>query len=610
MTRRPTAGPPLGPEVSTEPSRQSLALDAFTEAGRIVQSTSLLRRALDAGHAGVTFGENRGRKPDTTSPDPKAASRHYQRGLQLLRLQRTGDAIEVLQQAVRLDKANAAAHHALGAALLREGQLAAAVTSLKQAVAHKPDLAVAYRDLGSALERQGFDLEAIEAYQRALALSPKLAGVHRRLGALHEARGHIDQAIKCYRSIVAPETTEGRIWRAWSFTLERDIDSAERLLRKAIALEPQNSDAHHALAGLLVSQGRLNEGAERFETALRLNRGAFLSWLGLVQTKRFTEADRPTVERLRAELGNQNLHDAAQMTLHFALGKVFDDLGNYAGAIQHFDAAHAVLSQSTKLNRDELSTWVNRLIARFTPEMFAQRTEFGTPDELPLLIIGMPRSGTTLVEQIMTSHPAIAAGDELPFWVPYAEWSAEGLGFTAQAAHEVAASYIALLRTIGPSAARVTDKLPFNFRRLGLIHLLFPNARIIHCRRNPIDTCLSIYATQFRAKLDFIGSKGDLAFFYQQYARLMQHWRGVLPADRFLEIDYERLISDREAETKRMIAFTGLDWDDACLRPEGNARTIKTASAWQARQPVYATSVEKWRRYEPWLGELGQLVPT
>lgn len=171
MNRRQTAKPPPGPNPSGQPSPKSLTLDAFTEAGRIVQSTSLLRRALDAGHGGVTFDGNRKGKPDTAAPDPKAASRHYQRGLQLLRLQRTGDAIEVLRQAVRLDKANAAAHHALGAALLQEGQLAAAVTSLKQAVAHKPDLAVAYRDLGSALDQQGFDLEAIEAYQRALALS-------------------------------------------------------------------------------------------------------------------------------------------------------------------------------------------------------------------------------------------------------------------------------------------------------------------------------------------------------------------------------------------------------------------------------------------------------
>ncbi len=166
-----------------------------------------------------------------------------------------------------------------------------------------------------------------------------------------------------------------------------------------------------------------------------------------------------------------------------------------------------------------------------------------------------------------------------------------------------------VLRRIGPSASRVTDKLPFNFRRLGLLHLLLPGARIIHCRRHPVDTCLSIYSIPFKARLDFVGSKADLAFAYRQYARLMDHWRAILPPDRFLEVEYERLIADREAESRRLIAFTGLDWDDACLRPEQNERTVRTASAWQVRQPVYTNSTERWRKYRPWLGELGELLP-
>ena len=150
--------------------------------------------------------------------------------------------------------------------------------------------------------------------------------------------------------------------------------------------------------------------------------------------------------------------------------------------------------------------------------------------------------------------------------------------------------------------------MPFNFLRLGLIHLLLPNARIIHCRRNPIDTCLSIYSVHFDGTIEFAASKSDLAFFYRQYARLMDHWRAVLPPDRFIEVQYERLIDDREAETRRLIAFTGLEWDAACLLPEQNERMVLTASVWQARQPVYATSVERWRRYEPWLGELASLA--
>jgi hypothetical protein len=169
------------------------------------------------------------------------------------------------------------------------------------------------------------------------------------------------------------------------------------------------------------------------------------------------------------------------------------------------------------------------------------------------------------------------------------------------------ADYLALLRRIGPDAARVTDKNPFNFLHLGAIQLTLPGSRAIHCRRDPIDTCLSVYFTRFATPLAFAYDRGDLVFYYRQYERLMAHWRALTPADRLLEIDYEALVSDREAVTRRMIAFCGLPWDAACLAPEGNSRRVNTASVWQARQPVYGSSVERWRRYEPWLGELGQL---
>jgi hypothetical protein len=165
------------------------------------------------------------------------------------------------------------------------------------------------------------------------------------------------------------------------------------------------------------------------------------------------------------------------------------------------------------------------------------------------------------------------------------------------------------LRRIGPSAARVTDKQTFNFQQLGLIHLLLPKAQIIHCQRHPVDTCLSMYFTYFKGRMPFVSDKADLAFAYRQYAKIMDHWRIVLPSERFLEIDYEELVSNREVVTRRLIAFCGLDWHDACLQPERNERTVTTASLWQARQPIFTSSVERWRRYEPWLGELRQVLP-
>jgi hypothetical protein len=170
-----------------------------------------------------------------------------------------------------------------------------------------------------------------------------------------------------------------------------------------------------------------------------------------------------------------------------------------------------------------------------------------------------------------------------------------------------AGEYRAVLRAIGPEALRVTDKEPHNFEQLGVIWKAWPDARVIHCRRRPIDICLSIYFNFFNGKMAW--DRADLVFQYRQYERLMEHWRNVLPADFFTEVEYETLVADREAETRRLVAFCGLEWDDACLAPERNARRIKTASLWQARPPVYRTSLERWRRYEPWLGELRELLP-
>ena len=175
---------------------------------------------------------------------------------------------------------------------------------------------------------------------------------------------------------------------------------------------------------------------------------------------------------------------------------------------------------------------------------------------------------------------------------------------------KAAEDYRAFLRQIGPEALRVTDKRPGNFELLWLIRLVLPDARVIHCRRDPVDTCLSIFFANFSARLDYACDRGDLVFYYRQYERLMDHWRRVLPPDRFTEVEYEALIADREAETRRLVAFCGLDWNDACLTPERNGRVVKTASLWQARQPVYETSIGRWRRYEPWLGELKELLPT
>jgi Sulfotransferase family len=298
------------------------------------------------------------------------------------------------------------------------------------------------------------------------------------------------------------------------------------------------------------------------------------------------------------------------MKLEYALGKACDDLKDYASAIGHFDAANRIDKGVTSYDRTQQAARVEQLIERYTPEYFARHAALGVADPTPVFVLGMPRSGTTLVEQIVSSHPLVAGGGEREYWVRSGlAWEQSGAdGLTEAVIHRLAADYLAELRRVAPHATRVTDKLPYNFLWIGLIHLALPNARIIHCRRHPVDTCLSIYFAHFARRANFGSDRGDLAWEYRQYERLMAHWRAVLSADRLLDVDYETLVADQEAGTRRLIEFSGLEWDDACLRPESNRRVVMTASSWQARQPVYRSSVARWRNYEKWLGELRELL--
>jgi len=313
---------------------------------------------------------------------------------------------------------------------------------------------------------------------------------------------------------------------------------------------------------------------------------------------------------MQAALDTPGLQAAQRLRIRLAIGKAAEDLGDYDQAMQQFDAADIVRRGSASFDPAAFSVEIDRLIARFTPEWIARAPGLGSCDATPVLIIGMPRSGTTLVEQIVSIHPEAGAAGELHFWNQRgAAWHRSGAdGIDAPFLAQAQADYLGVLRAIAPKAARVTDKMPFNFLWAGLIHMAFPRATIIHCRRAAVDTALSIHQTHFHPSLTFPTGGAELVAYFRGYQRLVDHWRSVLPADRFIEVDYEELTREPEPEIRRIIAACGLAWHDACLRPECNPRAVNTPSKWQARQPIFRTSVGRWRRYEPWLGPLRALV--
>lgn len=549
-------------------------------------------------------------------PSPAAlhrtATAHWEAG-------RQAEALAVFRTIAQRQPANADAQYNLGATLFGMGRMTEAAEALQRAVALRPSFEIALTMLASALEHLGREDEA--------------AGVYRRLGR------------------VARDPIERRLNLARALNLEGDMDGAEAELRQTLAAKPDSAGAKVLLGQLLLEKGEFEEAETHLAGAVDTFPDAFQH---LTMSRRLTEADRPLLIRMAQVAATSDLHPRQRGAVQFGLGKAHDDLGEYEDAMACYETAAALCAAGTVLDRTGLTRHYDQVIANWTADAMRRSAEplrDAPPDdgELPLLIVGMPRSGTTLVEQILSSHPQVAPGGELSFWRdrvlqwmerarsaastldaprpgpagPLLKPLAAGPLAALSAAAAVrppapgietdpgrlalaADDYLALLRKIGPEALRVTDKAPFNFERLGEIRAALPGIRILHCRRHPVDTCLSIFFTNYKGRQAW--GRADILYQYRQYQRLMAHWRAVLEPDRFIEVDYEAMVTDRETQTRRLIAFAGLAWDDACLAPQANRRVVRTSSLWQARQTTYTGSLERWRRYEPWLGEFRELL--
>ncbi|HEY1863999.1 MAG TPA: sulfotransferase [Roseiarcus sp.] len=504
--------------------------------------------------------------------------------------------------------------------LARAGRFSEAVHALSEIARLDPGDAQAHYNLGAALLSLGAPGQATASLQRALELKPSLTAARVRLANALELSGSKSEALLIYRKLcrAAGDVSEKLEYSAIALALEGKMGEAADEFRRLAAFAPNNPNARLLLGKALAEAGRLDEAASEIEPIVDALPAAFAR---LADVRRMTEADRPLIERVRRIADSPAIEPSVRIPLEFGLGKSFDDLGEYGEAIRHYDAANAMRAQTTRIDRAWLAKQYDDMIAAYAGDA-RQRGSWSatrpasvqlrsTDEELPVFIVGMPRSGTTLVEQILSAHPAVTAGGELRFWSDQIQKGRISANAPpdADALSEAANDYLTALREIGAHALRITDKDPMNYERLGLIRMALPSARVIHCRRHPIDTALSEYFTNFGGRQTYASDRGDIVFFYRQYQRLMNHWRRVLPSGRFTEVDYEELVTNRQAVTRRLIAFLELPWDDACVSPERNTRPVHTASVWQARQPVYSTSVERWRHYEPWLGELRELLP-
>ena len=498
------------------------------------------------------------------------------------------EAAAVYDQAISLNPAFAGVHAALGGVRHVQGRQEDAIACYGKALELNPGDAMTLSDLAVSLRALGRTDEAIGRLREAVRLRPGFAEGHANLGTMMlHAKQDLDGAMACYREAlrIAPDFVEALQGMADCLGARGDFDQANEYSRRALKLDPDHMASHLAMA----NAGGLAGGEE-------------------------------DIARLETRLQKGGLSKTDQCDLRFALGAAHDRAGAFDAAFAHFAAGNALKGKSGTFDVSDFTAIVGRQIDVCTADFFDRRKSWGRDSERPVFIVGMPRSGTTLVEQIVSSHPAIFGAGELEEFRALALDLPAALGTDAPAAEcaalidremaqRLAGRYLAHLDSLAPDATRVTDKMPGNFQRLDLVALLFPGARVIHCRRDPLDVCLSCYFHDFSQGHSYTYDLAELGAYYRQYERLMDHWRAVLPLA-MMDVAYEELIADQEAVSRRLVEFCAVPWDDACLNFHQSVRSVFTSSMWQVRQPLYGTSVGRWRHYDSHLGPLKSALGT
>jgi tetratricopeptide (TPR) repeat protein len=550
--------------------------------------------------------------------DPQA---HNNLGICLAALDRHDEAVAHYSNALAITPNAADVHANLGNALRALGRAQDAVEHYQRALELAPENPAAHNNLGNALSSLDRHEDAIAHYQCALAINPALPETHNNLGTLLAAAHRFEEAIVHYQRALAirPDLAEahGNLGNAL-LALNRPNEALTHY-EAALAIKPEVARLHHALGIVLQVLGRLEEARRAFERAVALAPGQADFHLPLAHSRPFTAEDPrlAALEVLAQDVAC--LSEDEQVALHFALGKAYADLNQHPRAFSHLRVGNALKRRRVSYDETRTLGVFDRIRATFSPALMQAKSGAGNPSQLPIFVVGMPRSGTTLIEQILACHTQVfAAGEreELSAALPDLTAAPSAAMFpeivselSAQALHEFGSRYLERMTPLAPTAQRIVDKMPSNFGLLGLIHLALPGARIIHARRDPVDTCLSCFSILFVGHQPYTYELGELGRYYRTYSRLMEHWRAVLPPDLVLEVRYEDVVADLEGQARRILAHCGLPWEEACLAFHRSQRPVQTASSVQVRQPLYASSVGRWRHYanelEPLLQALG-----
>lgn len=568
--------------------------DSLRGLGRTPESIPLYQRALEL--------------------DPNLAEAHNNLGNAFLEMSRHADAFDSYRQAMALKPRDPQISFNLGLALTGLGRREEAAESYRRTLQLNPNHPQALVNLGNLLRDLGDRNGAVPLYRRAVELDPRNAANHCNLGnVLFELR-QIEPALASYRQSLTlqPDHAPAHLGMAFVQRQQRRPDEAEASCRQALAIDPHYAEALSFLGELEADRGRFAEAERLFQQVIGIAADPSFALASIATHRKMTTEDTRWLESARQALAAP-LPLGQEISLRYALGKYFDDTRQYDSAFAEYRQANELTKRyGITYNRANLAERIDRITHTFDRDLFAASAPRASAAETPILIVGMPRSGTSLMEQILASHPAVFGAGEVTYWNSaydrYREAELKANTAALNLIPELADGYLALLASLSGNASRVVDKMPANFMYAGLIHAAFPRARIIHMKRHPLDTCLSIYFQNFFNIGAYANDLDDLAHYYGEYSRITAYWRATLPPQAYLEVPYEDLVADQETWTHRVLEFAGLPWDPRCLQFHQTDRVVITASRWQVRQKIHATSAGRWRHYEKFLAPLRALV--
>jgi tetratricopeptide (TPR) repeat protein len=535
-------------------------------------------------------------------------------------------AIARLRQAVASDPANAQYWNNLGTYFTYAGRLNEALGAYQRALQLRPDFADTYSNLSYVLCQLGRCEEARLKAEKALQLRPGFAEAHNHFGLVLMDLGRPSEAAEHFQQAIQHQPHFAGACRNLGVALQEQGRLSEAVVRfkEALALKPDFGAVYNDLGDVLKQQGRLEEAVSHYCEAKRLRPNDALIYYNLSHfaSEGHYRMSKEEIAHLHALVQSDRVSLQDKSIAHMALGNVFDRQGDYDTAFVHFREGNELrkqLQEQAGRGFDPAAhrALIDKLIRTFDESFFLKWRPAGSGSELPVFVVGMPRSGTTLVEQILSSHSQVAGAGEMrelgqlvnglgKKMDPVAKYPECISRLEPSELRELATHYLECLSRLSGSAVRVIDKMPENFLYLGVIAVALPKARVIHCCRDPLDVCLSCYFQIFR-KVNYSRSLDHLGMYYKEYERLMKHWQPLLP-QRMMEVRYEHLVGRQETVSRELVAFCGLDWEDSCLKFHDNPRPVRTSSSVQVRRPMYVSSLGRWRKYASHLEPLRQAL--